>query len=71
MDDTKLRRGVRNAWLLTLAAVIFVVGFFLFTVKMNTPAKPEAWDMGGTPFVPASHPAAEGYYEPLAAGGQR
>jgi len=72
MDDGELKRGLRNAWILTLVAVVFVVVFFVFTLRANRPATPESWEMGGTPFVPASHPAAEGYYRPVPPeGGKR
>lgn len=65
MDDKEMRTGLRNAWILGGASAVFVVAFFLFTVRMNTPAKPAGWDMGGTAFVPASDIAADGYYRPV------
>jgi len=61
MDDRALRRSYRNAWILTLVAAIFVVAFFVFTLRRNTPPRPETWDMGGAAFVPASSPEADGY----------
>lgn len=69
MDETRLKRGYRNAWILVALSALFVVAFFYLTWRANTPARPEAWDMGGTPFVPASHAAAEGY--PVPAGEKR
>lgn len=65
MDDTELKKGFLNAWVLTAIAAVFVVVFLLFTVKMNTPAAPVTWKMGGTPFVPASAMSADGYHKPV------
>ena len=65
MDDSELKRGFRNAWVLTLVAAIFVAAFALFVWKMNTPAEPVTWRMGGTPFVPSSSIAADGYDKPV------
>lgn len=55
------RRGCRNGWLLTAGAALFIVAFFYFTYRMNTPPPPQGWDMGGTAFVPASSDYANGY----------
>jgi hypothetical protein len=75
VDDKDLRRGFRNAWILTLLGALYVVAFFYLAWTRNTPPHPEAWDMGGKPFVPASSPYAEGYYvkphAPPATGGPR
>jgi hypothetical protein len=65
MDDMELKRGFRNAWVLTLVAAVFLVVFLLFTVKMNTPDPAVTWKMGGTPFVPASAMSADGYHKPV------
>ena len=70
-SDAQLKRGFRNAWVLAAIAAVFVVVFLLFTVKMNTPATPVTWKMGGTPFVPASAMSADGYYRPAPASGAR
>jgi hypothetical protein len=66
MDEKILKTGFRNAWILTVVAAIFIIGFFAFTLKMNTPPHQVKWNMGGTAFVPASAPAATGYYVPPA-----
>ena len=71
MDDNELKKGFRNAWILAVIAAVFVVVFFLFTVKMNTPAVEVTWKMGGTPFVPASAMSADGYYKPVSAPGAK
>ena len=62
--DESLARGFRNAWILTGVAAVFVVLFLAFAIRFNRPAQPERWDMGGTPFVPASSLHADGYRSP-------
>ena len=69
MDDAVITKGYRNAWRLVLVAALFVVGFALFTLRANTPAKTPAWDMGGARFVPASSLHGDGYYVAPAAPG--
>lgn len=73
--DKDLKRGFRNAWILTLLGVVYVVAFFYLAWTKNSPGHPRTWQMGGTPFVPASSPYAEGYYTtppaPPPQGGQR
>jgi hypothetical protein len=61
MDEKTIRRGYRNAWILTGISLAFVLGFFLFTLKTNWPDRPVHFDMGGTPFVPARGVHSEGY----------
>jgi uncharacterized membrane protein len=70
MDDKMLRRGFRNAWILTGISLVFILVFFLFTVKTNTPDRPVHFDMGGTPFVPARGVHSEGYAETYVAPSQ-
>ena len=65
MDDRELRRAFRNAWILTIVAAVFIVLFALFTFRTNQVEAPERWDMGGTAFVPASAPSAQGYHLPV------
>ncbi len=65
MDANALRKSYRNAWMLTLAAAVFILLAFLFTLLANTPGRPAGWNAGGMPFVPASSPYAEGYYLPV------
>jgi len=57
-----LRNGYRNAWILTGLGVLYIVLYLLLAMWTNRPEKPPAWDMDGTPFVPASSVEAEGYY---------
>jgi len=66
MDDTKLKRAYRNGWFLLMLAILVSVILFNFVVLTNLPGKEPTWDMGGKPFVPASSPYANGYYEPPA-----
>ncbi|RJO64533.1 MAG: hypothetical protein C4523_18125 [Myxococcales bacterium] len=68
MENGVLKRAYRNSYLLTALALLFVVAFWLFTRLANTPPTPVVWDMGGTPFVPASSVQAEGYHQPTAPG---
>ena len=63
MDDNKLQRGYRNAWILTGLSLAFIVGFFLFTLKTNGSPAPVGFDMGGTSFIPARGVHSEGYAE--------
>jgi hypothetical protein len=63
MVHDRLKKGYRQAWLLTGLAVLFIVGFFYFTWR-SIPNRVGEWDMGGTPFVPASSVYAEGYHLP-------
>jgi len=63
MDDKTIRRGYRNAWILTGISLVFIAGFWLFTWKMNSPDRPVNFDFGGTPFVPARGVHSEGYAE--------
>lgn len=70
MDDNKLQRGYRNAWILTGLSLAFIVGFFLFTVKTNRSPSPVEFDMGGTSFIPARGVHSEGYAETYVPAGQ-
>jgi hypothetical protein len=70
MDDNKIQRGYRNAWILTGLSLAFIVGFFLFTVKINRSPSPVEFDMGGTSFVPARGVYSEGYAETYLPAGQ-
>ena len=63
MDDQTIRKGYRNAWILTGISLAFIAGFFLLTWKTNSPDRPVRFDMGGTPFVPARGVHSEGYAE--------
>ena len=68
LSEDALRKGFRNGWLFTVMAAALIVGSFFFVWLTNTPAQPERWDVGGTPFVPASSSQAEGYYLPPTPG---
>ena len=65
MEEKTLKRGYRNAWILTLLGAVYVVLFYLLATTTNLPGAPAEWDMRGTPFVPASSHEAEGYYQPV------
>lgn len=65
MQEKDLRFGYRNAWLLTLLGVVYIVVFYALATATNLPAPEVQWNMGGTGFVPASSPEAEGYYLPV------
>jgi hypothetical protein len=65
MEEKTLRRGYRNAWILTLLAIGYIVLALLLATATNRPGAPVEWDMGGEAFVPASSPKAEGYYLPV------
>ena len=67
MDQKTYRAACRRAWLLVLAAVVYLVGFCALAVISNSPEPQPQWDMDGTPFVPASAPHAHGY--PVIPGG--
>ena len=64
MNDNELKKGFRKAWWLVLAGVAYVVIFVGLALRTNNPPRPKGWDMGGTPFVPASSLPADGYYKP-------
>jgi hypothetical protein len=70
MDDNKIHRGYRNAWILTALSLAFIVGFAIFTVKTNRSPSPVEFDMGGTPFIPARGVHSEGYAETYVPAGQ-
>ena len=70
MDDNKIQRGYRNAWILTALSLAFIVGFFLFTEKTNRSPSPVEFDMGGTSFIPARGVHSEGYAETYVPAGQ-
>ena len=61
-DD--LKKAFRNGWILLAAAVIFIVGFFAFTLFFSLKAPKPGWEMGGEDFVPARSDKAEGYFVP-------
>jgi hypothetical protein len=65
MEERALKRGYRNAWILTLLGAIYVVLFFLLATATNRPGAPVEWNMGGEAFVPASSVHTEGYYLPV------
>ena len=62
MAEEDLKTGYRRAWLLVLVGVAYVATFLALVLRTNISARPAGWDMGGTPFVPASSFKAEGYY---------
>lgn len=65
MDHPNLRKSFRNAWMLIILSLVFIVSFFLFTLRLNEPGREARWDMGGESFVPASSVYGEGYYLPV------
>lgn len=74
MSTENLKTAYRNAWLLWLGAVIFIVGFFVFVLYFAYNAPRPDWEMGAEKFVPAQSDYGEGYYAPLtgpAKGGEK
>jgi hypothetical protein len=65
MDDKELKRGYRNAWILTLLGAVYIVLFCALAAATSLPEPEVLWNMGGTGFVPASSTEAEGYYLPV------
>ena len=61
-SEKELRRGYRNAWILTGLGILYIVAYLALAFWTNQPEKAPTWDMDGTPFVPASSVEAEGYY---------
>ncbi|MBM4386219.1 MAG: hypothetical protein FJ088_00680 [Deltaproteobacteria bacterium] len=55
------KKSYRNAWMLVILSLFFIVSFFLFTLRLNEPGREKRWDMGSEPFVPASSIYGEGY----------
>ena len=60
-----LQTAYRNAWLLWLAAVVFIVGFLGFVLLLAYNAPGHGWEMGAKNFVPAQSDYGEGYYLPV------
>ena len=65
MTDDKIKKGFRNAWILVVAALIFILVSFLFVWKTNENQKEPSWRMGDVPFVPASSHYGNGYYNSM------
>ena len=66
MGDGELKRGYRNAWILTLLGAVYIVLFFMLATATSPPGQDQVdWNMGGRDFVPASSNEAEGYYLPV------
>jgi hypothetical protein len=66
MQEKELKRGYRNAWFLALLGLVYVVIFYALATSTSPPGEDSVqWNMGGTEFVPASSPEAEGYYKPV------
>lgn len=64
MNTNVLKKGYRNAWIITLGSLIFIVAATVFVMRMHLPEPEVTWDMGGKPFVPSSSQYGEGYHEP-------
>jgi hypothetical protein len=69
MDPTPraLRTGVRNAWIVLALGFVYVGLFLALAIRFDGNPPPVTWDFGGTSFVPASSPQAEGYHLPVPA----
>lgn len=65
MQEKDLKRGYRNAWLLALLGVVYIVIFYALATATSLPEPEVQWNMGGAEFVPASSPEAEGYHLPV------
>jgi hypothetical protein len=53
----------RTAWSIVVAGLVWSAGYGYLAFSTNGRGCVR-WDMGGTPFVPASSAAAEGYFQP-------
>ncbi len=60
-DNDDLKRAWRKGWYLVIAGLIYTFLFFAFTLHHHPESPTPEWDMGGTPFVPASSPYATEY----------
>jgi len=65
LSPDALRKGYRNAWIVLVLGFVYVGVFLALAIRTNRDPPPVTWDMGGTPFVPASSPQAEGYFLPV------
>jgi hypothetical protein len=65
MLERDRKRGIRNAWILTLLGAVYIVLFNLLAVRTNLPEPEVKWRLGAEAFVPASSHYAEGYYLPV------
>ncbi len=63
MDADRLRKGYRNAWIITLLSLVFIVAATALTLWLHTPEPAVTWDMGGKSFVPAASQYGEGYHQ--------
>jgi len=61
MDDATLEKALRRGWILALVGMLWIVAHFLLAFHTSRPEPAAEWDMGGTPFVPASSIEADGY----------
>jgi hypothetical protein len=66
MDEQTLRKGYRNAWILTLALILLVAVWTWFTIATNSTEVPPGWSQGGRPFVPGESAYGLGYSTPTA-----
>ncbi len=48
------KKDILKGWMLVVVAVVFMVGYFLYTYIFLKDAPPENWNFGTTPFVPGS-----------------
>jgi len=55
----------RGTFVLVGLGAAYVIATVLLAIATNTPPVPAALDLGGTPFVPASDPRADGYFLPV------
>ncbi len=65
LSPEALRKGYRNAWFLLALGFVYVGAALAFAILLNGHPPPVTWDFGGTPFVPAASPQAEGYFLPV------
>lgn len=66
MDEKELKRGYRNAWILTLLLILLVAGWTWFTMVTNADEVPPHWAQGGRDFVPGESAYGMGYQTPVA-----
>lgn len=65
MAESAVMSGGGGAFVLVGLGAAYVVATVLLAIATSNPPVPPALELGGTPFVPASDPRAEGYFLPV------
>lgn len=66
MDEKELKKGYRNAWILTLLLILLVAGWTWFSLLTNSDEVAPHWVQGGRAFVPGESAYGLGYKTPAA-----